>query len=168
MTDEGIHHALQDIVPVIVIVTMTIAAVSIVKGLIGAFRTRLRLRAQTELHNKILDKFGTAEEFAAYLQSETGRKFFENLSKEPASPQTKILGSIQKGAILTLLGIGFFLFGLILDLSVDGRIVALFVATVSTATGIATSGARRPTPSPPSPAISRHWAGTPPCPGATP
>ena len=136
MTDEGIHHALQDIVPVIVIVTMTIATVSIVKGLIGAFRNRSLLRAQTDFHNKILDKFGTAEEFTAYLQSETGGKFFENLSREPASPLTKILGSIQKGAILTLLGIGFFLFGAVLDLSVDVKIAALLVATVATATGI--------------------------------
>ena len=136
MTDEGIHHALQDIVPVIVIVTMTIATVSIVKGLIGAFRNRSMLRAQTDFHNKILDKFGTAEEFTAYLQSEAGGKFFENLSKEPASPMTKILSSIQKGAILTLLGIGFLLFGLALDLSVDVKIAALLIATISTATGI--------------------------------
>ncbi len=136
MTDEGIHHALQDIVPVVVIFTMTIGVVSVVKGLIGAFRNRSLLRAQTDFHNKILDKFGTAEEFTTYLQSEAGGKFFENLSKEPASPMTKILGSIQKGVILTLLGIGFLLFGVSLDLLPDTKIVALFIATVATATGI--------------------------------
>ena len=136
MTDEGIHHVMSDLVPVIVVVTMTITSAWVLSLIIKGFRQRTVLRAQTDFQNKMLEKFGTAEEFAVYLQSDAGKSFFDSLSKEPSAPLTKILCSIQKGAILTLLGIGFLLLSNFADLSVDGRIVQLVIATISATTGI--------------------------------
>lgn len=135
MNDETIHHIISDTVPMVVIVTMTIGAAWVLSLIIQSFRQRALLRAQTEFHNKMLEKFGTAEEFTAYLQSDAGKSFFDNLLKEPSTPLSKILGSIQKGAILTLLGLGFFIINNIFD-TLDSRNIMLVIATVSMTIGI--------------------------------
>ena len=111
MDDQVLHHFMEDLTPIIIIVTGTVAIAWVLSLIIGAFRQRLRLRAQTEFHNKILEKFSSADEFAAYLESNAGKSFFDNLSNEPAAPLTKILGAIQKGAILALLGLGLIVLG---------------------------------------------------------
>ncbi len=111
MDDQMLHHFMEDLTPIIIIVTGTVAIAWVLSLIIGAFRQRLRLRAQTEFHNKILEKFSSADEFTAYLESNAGKSFFDNLSNEPAAPLTKILGAIQKGAILALLGLGLIVLG---------------------------------------------------------
>ncbi len=87
MEDQAIHYFMEDLVPII-IVTGTVAIAWVLSLIIGAFR----LCAQTEFHNKMLEKFGSADEFAAYLQSESGKSFFDNLTVEPTTPLNKILG----------------------------------------------------------------------------
>jgi hypothetical protein len=57
------------------------------------------------------------------LQSDAGKSFFDNLTGEPATPLNKILGSIQKGAILTLLGLGLFVLGLNFNVRDSGNIM---------------------------------------------
>jgi len=111
MDDQMLHHFMQDLVSLVVITTMVIAGAWIISLLIAAFNNRAHLKAQTDFHNRMMEKFSSAGEFTAYLQSEAGRGFFDNLSNEPPSALSKILGSIQKGAILTLLGVGLFVLG---------------------------------------------------------
>jgi hypothetical protein len=111
MEDQALHHFMQDLTPIIVLTTMVIAGAWILSLIIGAFKQRAHLRAQTEFHNKMMEKFSSVEQFTAYLQSDAGRSFFDNLSNEPSTPLNKILGSIQKGTILTLVGFGIILIG---------------------------------------------------------
>jgi hypothetical protein len=111
MDDQMLHHFMEDLTSLIVGVMMIIAGAWVVSLIIGAFRQRLRLRAQTDFHNRMMEKFSSAEEFTTYLQSDAGKSFFDTLTNEPATPLNKILGSIQKGAILTLLGLGLFILG---------------------------------------------------------
>jgi hypothetical protein len=82
----------------------------------------------------MLEKFSSAEEFTAYLQSDAGKSFFDNLNNEPATPLNKILGSIQKGAILTLLGLGLFVLGNIFSAR-DGGNIMIVVGVISFMTG---------------------------------
>lgn len=70
---------------------------------------RERLRSELEVRRRMLEKFGTGDELRAFLSSEGGRKFLEDLSTEHASHADKILTSFKRGAILTLLGIGFWI-----------------------------------------------------------
>lgn len=129
MDDQMLHHFMEDLMPIIVIPTM-VAATAYVAGLIvAAFRDRAHLRAQTELHNRMMDKFSSADDFTAYLQSDAGRRFFENLSGEPTAPLAKILGSIQKGAILTLLAVGLFVLSRV-SVMPDGGNVMFIIATI--------------------------------------
>jgi len=135
MNDEMLHHFMQDLLPMIMFPAFTFAFVWIVGLIIGAFRHRANLRAQTDFHNRMMEKFSSAEEFAAYVQSEAGRSFFENLTAEPVTPLSKILGSIQRGVILTLLGLGLFVIHNIIGTE-DSRSIMLIIATILTTVGV--------------------------------
>ena len=135
MTDDGIHHIMSDLVPMVVIVAMVFGATRVLIGMIAAFKNRSQVWAQTELHNKMLEKFGSTEEFTEYLKSDAGKSLFENLSNEPVAPQNKILGSIQKGAILTFLGIGLLVVGQMF-LPFDSGNIMLVTGVISLMIGI--------------------------------
>ena len=68
-------------------------------------RGRERSRAQFDLQRRMLEKFASAAEFGAFLESGSGRKFLEAISSDAHTQATRIFGSIQKGAIFTLIGV---------------------------------------------------------------
>jgi hypothetical protein len=71
-------------------------------------RGQERSRAQFDLQRRMLEKFGSASEFVVFLDSDSGRKFLETVSSETQTQASRIFGSIQKGAIFTLIGaVGF-------------------------------------------------------------
>ncbi len=67
MDDQTLHHFMEDLTPIVVLTTMTIAASQVISLIIGAFRHRAHLRARTDFHNRMMEKFSSAEEFTAYL-----------------------------------------------------------------------------------------------------
>lgn len=111
MDDQMLHHFMEDLMPIVVLPISFLALAWVIGQIIAMFRHRANLRAQTDFHNRMMEKFGSATEFTAYLQSDAGKSFFDNLTIEPATPLHKILGSIQKGTVLTLLGLGLFILG---------------------------------------------------------
>jgi hypothetical protein len=73
-------------------------------------------RTQSEVHNKILDRFSTSEELIAYVRSPAGTKFLESapipLHAEQVTqnmPVTRMLWSIQFGVIVIAGAIGLLL-----------------------------------------------------------
>ena len=74
-------------------------------------------RTQTEVHNKILDRFGSSEEVLAYIKSPAGSKFLESapipLHAEKTAPQgapmSRIMWSIQIGVVIAVASLGMFL-----------------------------------------------------------
>lgn len=69
--------------------------------LFSAHQTRQRMAARKTL----IDKFTSAEDFAAFLQSPAGQKFVTDLSGSEG-PARALIGAIQKGIILVSLGAG--------------------------------------------------------------
>ena len=102
-------------------VAITIVLVSFMTGLyfmvaagFSGRKTSALIRARADLQTKLLDRLGSGREVIEFSQTEGGKQFLEALSMgtvdSPASkgsPTERILGSIQKGIILTLLGLGF-------------------------------------------------------------
>ena len=72
-------------------------------------------KMNAEVHNKILDRFGSNEELLAYIDSPPGRRFLEATPIAPAAPPARSVGapfgrmlvSVQVGVILLALGVGF-------------------------------------------------------------
>lgn len=97
-----------DMAAVISIVSFVIVAGAFLALAVWLFsRTRReRIRAELEVRRRMLEKFGTGDELTAFLTTEGGRKFLDDLSTEHASHAEKILTSFKRGAILSLLGIG--------------------------------------------------------------
>jgi hypothetical protein len=59
---------------------------------------------QNALRRTLIEKFGSAQDLGTFLQSEGGRRFMEGLTQE--GPLASVLGSVQKGIVLLLLGLG--------------------------------------------------------------
>lgn len=106
MDDQTLHHFMEDLAPILIGITLIIAAAWVITVIVTAFKQKSILQTRAELYNRLLDKFGSANEFAEYLESETGRQFVEEITVQGAAPTSKILSSIQKGVIMTLIGFG--------------------------------------------------------------
>jgi hypothetical protein len=71
-------------------------------------------KLQSEVHGKLIDKFTSTQELAAYMETESGKRFLEAapipVSIEPAqrvpNAVARVLTPLQIGIVLVLLGIG--------------------------------------------------------------
>ena len=71
-------------------------------------------RVQTEVHNKLLDRFAGTNELLTYIQTPAGQKFLEASPipldaprKGIAAPISRMLWSLQIGVVLAVVGLGF-------------------------------------------------------------
>ncbi len=61
-------------------------------------------KVQAEVQAKLLDKVGSGQELLAYAQSDAGKQLLESLKVERVAPHGRIIGALQAGIILLLLG----------------------------------------------------------------
>jgi hypothetical protein len=74
-------------------------------------------RLQSEVHGRLIDKFGSNQELGAYMETEAGKRFLEaapipvSLGPGQQMPNAiaRVLLPLQIGIVLVLLGIGFFM-----------------------------------------------------------
>jgi hypothetical protein len=93
-------------IPIVGIVASFTAAILIVY-----FTSRSRQRrieVQAEMQSKLIDRFGTAPELIAFLQSEPGQKFVTGVQTAPTLlMHDRIVGGFRRAVVLTMLGVGF-------------------------------------------------------------
>lgn len=70
-------------------------------------------KIQAEVHTKLMDRFSSNDELLAYVQMPAGRRFLESgpsplqeMSPAVGAPFSRILWSVQLGAILLVTGLG--------------------------------------------------------------
>ena len=91
------------------------AVIWLIKTLIEHRRWSRLSKIQTDVHNKLLDRFTANEDLLAYIQTPAGRRFLESAPIPLDSPRAigaplgRILWSAQAGAVFTVLGIGLYL-----------------------------------------------------------
>jgi hypothetical protein len=96
-----------------VVLTIVAGVIWLLKTLIEYRRWSRLSKIQTDVHNKLLDRFTANEDLLAYIQTPAGRKFLESSPIAMDSPRSvsaplgRILWSAQAGAVLTILGLGF-------------------------------------------------------------
>lgn len=74
-------------------------------------------KLQSEVHGKLIDKFDSSQELAAYMETEAGRRFLEaapipvGFEQEKRIPNAiaRVLTPLQIGIVLVLLGLGCYL-----------------------------------------------------------
>lgn len=93
----------------------------LVRTIIEQRRWNRMSKTQTEVHNKILDRFGSSEELLQYVKSEAGTKFLESAplpvhTERPPTPVNaplaRVMRSVQWGIVAMAAGLGFFLVSL--------------------------------------------------------
>lgn len=107
----------RDTMEVISIVSILLVVVAgliwLIKTLVEQRRWSRLSKIQAEVHNKLLDRFGSNEELLAYIQTPAGRRFLESapipLREGPRAvdaPFNRILWSVQVGLVVIALGLG--------------------------------------------------------------
>ncbi|HUE88714.1 MAG TPA: hypothetical protein VMO26_21770 [Vicinamibacterales bacterium] len=99
----------------VVIVFISSMVAWLVRTLLHHRRWLRTSRIQTEVHNKLLDRFASTNELLTYVQSSAGRRFLEAApipveaatDRPIAAPLNRILWSVQAGIILVIGGFGF-------------------------------------------------------------
>jgi len=124
---------MEALLPFLVVLSIFSTVAWVIRGFVLS-RQRIQVaRLQAEMQTRLLEKFGTSQELLAYLQSAPGERFVESATIESPKPYGRILGSMQSGVILALVGIALlFLSGRIPEAD-DGF---LFLGTVGLALGV--------------------------------
>src|SRR4029077_18397148 len=71
-------------------------------------------KLQTDVHGKLLERFGTSQEVLTYMNTDAGKRFLEatpiavGFEHQPPvpSPVARVLTPLQIGIVMTLLGAG--------------------------------------------------------------
>jgi hypothetical protein len=96
------------LVELIVAISLIGSFAMIIVVIWGEFKRReAKLQRQAELARGVLDRFGSAEELGAFLQTEAGRRLLDPSPRDPSNPKHRIIGSVEGGVIVGLMGLGF-------------------------------------------------------------
>jgi len=122
------------LVPIVAIVfTFGFAAFAV---FVGAKTKQKRWEALTSVQNRMLDKFGSAQEFIEFLKTPEGRSYLlVAVEKGEGGQPSRILSSIRSVVVLAMLGIGF----LVLSAAVDNDMAVPGVLLLSLGVGFLAS-----------------------------
>jgi len=133
---EGIDRDLiNDGVPFLVFVCILGALLWLTQVLLENRRWSRIFKLQTDVHGRLIERFGTSQEVLTYMGTDAGKRFLEATPiaaglerKQPVpSPVARVLTPLQIGVVMTLLGIGLLFLRHSLS---DGGDVLLVIGTV--------------------------------------
>jgi hypothetical protein len=89
-------------------ITLTGSFALVILVILWEFKRReAKLQRQAELSHRVLERFGSAEEISAFLQTEAGRRFLDPSPRGPSNPKQRIIASVEGGAITGMMGLAF-------------------------------------------------------------
>lgn len=106
----------SDIIPLLIFICLFTAVLWLLRVIMENRRWSRLLKLQSDVHGKLLDKFGNNQELLAYMNTDAGKRFLEAAplpvgSELPTSAKmslTRILLPLQLGVVVFLLGAAFF------------------------------------------------------------
>ena len=115
---SGIESELiSDGIPFLVFLCILAALLWLTHVLLENRRWNRIFKLQTDVHGKLIERFGTSQEVLTYMSTEAGKRFLEATPiavgferQEPMpSPVARVLIPLQIGVVMTLLGLGLIL-----------------------------------------------------------
>jgi hypothetical protein len=108
---------ISDLPPVLAFACFLAALIWIIRQILENRRWGRIFKLQSEVHGKLIDKFGSNQELASYMETEAGKRFLEaapipvGFEPEQRVPNAvaRVLTPLQIGIVLVLLGLGCFL-----------------------------------------------------------
>jgi hypothetical protein len=113
----GFDELLSNMAPLLAFACFLVAAIWGVRVFVENRRWSRTFKLQSDVHGRLIDKFSSSQEIAAYMQTEAGRRFLEaapiplniDSSRRVPNAVARVLTPIQIGVVLVLLGAGFFM-----------------------------------------------------------
>ena len=107
---------MSDLFSLLAFAFFLIFALWIVRVFVENRRWSRIFKLQSDEHGRLIDKFSTNQELAAYMETDAGRRFLEaapipvNLESGQRVPNAvaRVLTPLQIGVVMTLLGIGLY------------------------------------------------------------
>jgi len=117
-TESGVDRELvSDGIPFLVFMCILGALLWLTHVLLENRRWNRIFKLQTDVHGRLIERFGTSQEVLTYMGTEAGKRFleatpiavgFERQAPVP-SPVARVLTPLQIGVVMTLLGVGLLL-----------------------------------------------------------
>jgi hypothetical protein len=131
---------------------LTVVALAwLIRTLIEQKRWKQLSRTQSEVHNKILDRFSTTEQLLEYIRTPAGGKFLESApiplhierpaSWKPSTPAVRILWSVQIGVVTAIVGLGMLLLSAVFEKDASQGLLALGAIALCVGVGFIASAA---------------------------
>ncbi len=132
---------LSNMPPLLALALSLAAAIWLTRIFIEGRRWNRVFKLQSEVHGRLIDKFGSSQELGAYMETDAGRKFLEaapiavNVDAAKRMPQVvgRVLTGVQAGIVMVLLGTGCML---LRHVSVDTETPMLVIGTLVLMPGI--------------------------------
>jgi hypothetical protein len=126
---------ISDMPPVLAFACFLGALIWLIRQISENRRWNRIFKLQSEVHGRLIDKFSTSQELAAYMETEAGKRFLEaapipvSFEQEKRVPNAlaRVLTPLQIGIVLVLLGVGCFL---LRSASTDTNIPMLVLGTL--------------------------------------
>jgi hypothetical protein len=114
---NGAVAMVDKMIPMVVVISIFGALVLVTRFFVESRRWSRSFKTQSEVHARLIDKFSSNQELAAYMETEAGKRFLEagpipvGGESGPYVPNVvaRILTPLQIGVVMVLLGIGFLL-----------------------------------------------------------
>lgn len=114
--DTGFDQLLSNAPPLLAWIAFLAAAIWGIRVFVENRRWGRTFKLQSEVHGRLIEKFSSSQELAAYMQTDAGRRFLEAApiplhTESPRIPNavSRVLTPVQIGVVLILLGVGFLL-----------------------------------------------------------
>jgi len=104
----------MEMIPIVSVIATSTMVVFVVYFVVRSRQRRVEL--QTEMQTRLIDRFGNAPEFVAFLHSDAGRQFVQGVQSAPAVlTRERILGGFTRAIVLCALGLSFVFLAFMVD-----------------------------------------------------
>jgi hypothetical protein len=132
---------ISDMPPVLALACFLGALIWLIRALMENRRWNRIFKLQSEVHSRLIDKFSSSQELAAYMETEAGKRFLEaapfpvGFEQEKRVPNAlaRVLTPLQIGIVLVLFGVGCYLLRFV---STDMNIPMLVFGTLALMPGL--------------------------------
>jgi hypothetical protein len=139
--ESATQRLAEGILPLTGVACFLGALIWLIRALMENRRWSRIFKLQSEVHGKLIDKFGSNQELAAYMETEAGKRFLEaapipvGFEPEQRVPNAvaRVLTPLQIGIVLTLLGLGCYL---LRHASTDMKLPMLVFGTLTLMPGL--------------------------------
>jgi hypothetical protein len=108
-------QVIDNLVPLVCLPLLFFAFVWVIRILVESRRWSKTFKMQSDVHARLIEKFSSSQELAAYMETEAGKRFLEAAppqigftgGRHMPNAVARVLTPLQVGIVMVLLGLGF-------------------------------------------------------------